>query len=283
MHLLFDIGGTNMRISASYNEKNFVEPKIFKTPEDFSKGLNILLSAAQLFSKGKHIDAVCGGIAGPLDKSKKMLINSPHLKRWVRNPLKGILEKKLRTKVFLENDTALVGLGEATHGAGRKNRIVAYMTISTGVNGVRIVDGQIDRNAFGFEIGHQLICLPESRHRPAYCPGCQELGHLEGFISGTALEKKYKKHPRLITDKNIWDDVAKKTSYGLVNTIVYWSPDVIVLGGSMMKHPGIPMEKIKKYVKRYASIFPHVPPIKKATLGDFGGLYGALTLLKNPK
>ena len=68
---------------------------------------------------------------------------------------------------------------------------------------------------------------------------------------------------------------------GLNNIIVEWSPDVVVLGGSMITgDPSISIEKTENYLKEILKIFPKLPAIRKAELGDFGGLYGALAFIK---
>ena len=79
----------------------------------------------------------------------------------------------------MENDTALVGLGEATVGAGKGAAIVVYVTISTGANGARIVDGVLDRAAFGFELGEQLLGRAASA------------GTLEELVSGRAIQDRF--------------------------------------------------------------------------------------------
>jgi predicted NBD/HSP70 family sugar kinase len=47
----------------------------------------------------------------------------------------------------LESCAELAEMGRT----GKGPAIIAYITISTGVNGVRIVDGEIDRATYGFE------------------------------------------------------------------------------------------------------------------------------------
>src|SRR3989344_1426609 len=95
---------------------------------------------------------------GCLDAKKETIFHAPNMSKWDNRPLKKELQRALHTKnVFLENDTALVGLGEAVRGSGKGKQIVAYITVSTGINGVRIVNGEIDRSALGFEIGHQIL------------------------------------------------------------------------------------------------------------------------------
>jgi len=182
----------------------------------------------------------------------------------------------LKIPVYLENDAAIVGLGEAMNGAGRGEEIIAYITVSTGIGGARIVDGKIDRNIFGFEPGHQII-----DPTGMLCPMCDSAGHLEGHVSGVALEARFNKKAYEITDPQIWEEEAKWLAYGLNNTAVYWSPSVIVLGGSMIiKSPGISIERVSHHLKKTLTIFPERPRLVKAELGDIGGLYGALEILK---
>ena len=79
------------------------------------------------------------------------------------------------------------------------------------------------------------------------------------------------------------EEMEKVLAYGLYNTVLHWSPDIIVLGGSMMKKIGIPIDTVKKHLREIFRIMPDVSKIEKATLGDFGGLWGALAYIKNLK
>ena len=277
MFLLFDIGGTKTRLAVSRGGKNFDEPKIVATPRDFNAGILLFEKIISELSGGEKIEAAAGGIAGPLDRGKTKLINSPNLSGWIDKPLKETLQKIIKAPLYLENDAAVVGLGEAVNGAGKGEEIVAYITVSTGIGGARIVDGKIDRNIFGFEPGHQIIDPTGT-----LCPMCGLAGHLEGHVSGVALETRYHKKPYEIDDPDVWEAEAKWLAYGLNNTIVHWSPSVVVLGGSMMtKSPGISIERVRYYLEHTLSIFSELPRLAKAELGDVGGLYGALQLLKH--
>ena len=265
-----------MRLAVSPDGKSFDKPKIVEAPQDFNTGMLLFEKITLELSGGKKINVAAGGIAGPLDREKTELINSPNLSGWIDKPLKETLRKIIKAPVYLENDAAVVGLGEAVNGAGKGEEIVAYITVSTGIGGVRIVDGKIDRNIFGFEPGHQIIDLTGT-----LCPMCNLAGHLEGRVSGAALEARFKKKPHEITDSQVWEEAAKWLAYGLNNTAVYWSPSVIVLGGSMIiKSPGISIERVSHHLKKTLTIFPERPRLAKAELGDIGGLYGALEILK---
>ncbi|OHA84068.1 MAG: hypothetical protein A2937_02640 [Candidatus Yonathbacteria bacterium RIFCSPLOWO2_01_FULL_47_33b] len=270
MYILFDIGGTKMRVVAANRDKFIGEPVVVSTPKDFEEGLATLKRIIDNLEHEAPVTAIVGGIAGPLDKENTMLVRSPNLGGWVGHDIKNALREVYKAPIVLENDAALVGLGEAHFGAGRGNNIVAYITVSTGVGGARIIDGTIDETAVGFEPGHQIID-PDN----TLCPECDG-NDLEAYVSGTAIEKRYGMKPFEIHDPAVWDKLALYLAYGLNNTIVHWSPDVIVLGGSMMKDIGIPVPLVKKHLEDIMKIFPTLPAIEKAELGDFGGLYGAL-------
>lgn len=274
MYILFDIGGTKMRAVSADRKKFLAEPVVVSTPKNFQDGIGTLKNIISNLANGSPVEAIVGGVAGVLNPEKTSLVKSPNLNEWVGGDVNSELAAVFNVPVSIENDSALVGLGEATYGAGRDSSIVVYLTISTGVGGVRIVNGVIDENALGFEPGHQIID-PDN----TLCPTC-EGNDLESYVSGAAIEKRYGKKPYEIHDEAIWDEIAKYLAYGLANTIVHWSPDVVVLGGSMMKEVGIPIPAVKKHLAETLKIFPVIPEIKKAELDDFGGLYGALSFAR---
>ncbi len=269
MKIVFDIGGTNTRIAGSKDGKNISTPVMYETPRDFSSGIEQFVRTAKEIAAGETIDAVAGGIAGPLDKEKSLLTDAANLPDWNQKPLKRLLEEKLSAPVILENDTAMWGLGEAMHGKGKNERIVVYLTVSTGVGGCRIVDKAIDDNAFGFEPGHHII-----EPNGPEC-GCGGRGHLEALISGAAVQKKFDMHPRNIIDPRIWSDIEKYLAIGLFNTSVFWSPDIIIFGGSMMR--SISLKNVEKELHRLNTVLPTLPKITQSTLGETGGLLGSLS------
>ncbi len=152
------------------------------------------------------------------------------------------------------------------------------------MGGGRIVNGQIDKNSMGFEVGHQIIDADvtffpqDKKFKKVFRDKGWNTGSLTSYISGSSLKIRYGKDPEEIVDEKIWEKSAEFLAIGLNNTIVHWSPDIVVLGGSMMNK--IPIEKVRSYLKNTLKIFLHHPEVKKAELGDLGGLYGALALLK---
>ena len=268
MYLLFDVGGTNIRFGVSRQGTSVDTTETHPTPYTFSEGIALFRRVAGKLSQGEKIDAIAGGLASSMDRTHENLLSPPNLPGWANAPVKKALEEALGAPAFLENDAALAGLGEVVFGAGKGKDIVVYMTVSTGVGGARIVRGNIDANVLGFEPGHQIIDATGTLD-PA--------GNLESYISGTAVEKRFGKKPHEIEDLAAWDEIARWLAVGLNNVTVFWSPDVIVLGGSMvLKKPGIDVERVRAHFKEVLTIFPKLPEVVQAALGDFGGLHGAL-------
>jgi len=266
-----------MRVASSRNGMTFGEPKIIPTPKDFDDGMKTLKEAALSLTEGEEVSAVGGGIAGTLSRDRAVFVNGPHLQGWNGKPIKKALEELFGAPAFVENDTAIVGLGEAVAGAGKGHAIVVYMTVSTGVGGTRIVDGKIDVSAMGFEPGHQIIDAGGALHETTVAGRGIDL---EGYISGTAVSARYGKKPKEITDLAFWDEMARLLAYGLNNTIVHWSPDIVVIGGSMMNQIGIPVDRVRAHLKGILHIYPELPLIEHSALGEIGGLHGALHFVK---
>jgi predicted NBD/HSP70 family sugar kinase len=268
MFVMIDIGGTKTRFGCGDNFDALASVEIFQTPGDYSEGLRALIEAVKKIA-GAKLRGVAVGAPGVLSRDKRQIVNALNLPRWNGAALADDLEAALGTQVILENDTALVGLGEATVGAGKGAAVVAYVTVSTGVNGARIVDGELDRAAFGFEIGEQLL------------GGGANANTLDELVSGRVIEARFGAPPASLGKEHpAWEDLAEIVAVGLHNTIAYWSPERIVVGGSMMGEAGIPLERVNVYLERVKRANPALPEIVSASLGDLGGLWGGLACLR---
>jgi len=274
-YVLFDIGGTKTRIAVSEDLKTFGEPVKFKTPPKFDDAVKEMVKVIQELAPG-NIRGVAGGIRGTLNDEKTGIVIDSVLSDWIDKSLTAELKKKLKAEVYLENDAAVVGMGEAVFGAGIGHEIVVYHTVSTGVGGAKIENGEIDDYAHGFEPGHQILDIDHTILGEDVEPTLQNL------VSGTALEKRMGMKPYDVPQKDaVWDQLAMYLAHGLRNSILYWSPDVIVLGGSMIVgDPRILLDDIINHTNEVMEGVAEVPLILDATLGDFGGLYGAMALLQ---
>ncbi len=271
MYILFDIGGTKMRIARSRDGETFDEPLRFDTPASYDEGVGLLIQMAQQLSAGEQIEAVLGGIAGTLDPDRTRLVHATHLADWVQKPIQEQLADALQALVHIENDAAVVGLGEANYGAGQGGGIVAYITVSTGVGGARLIDGALDVGGYSFEPGDQIISMDAQGAAVS----------VEDLISGTALLKRFGQKPYTIEDPAVWEELARLLACALHNTILHWTPSVVVLGGPMITgKPAISVDRVREHLKTLMTVYPTIPQIKQAALKDIGGIYGACALLK---
>ena len=273
-YVLFDIGGTTTRVAISEDLKSFGKPIKFTTPINFKEGVEKIVAAVKELTDS-NIRGACGAVRGMLSEDRGMIAHDLVLSRWVEEPLKEELAKKLDTKVILENDAALAGLGEAHFGAGKDAKIMVYHTISTGVGGAKIEEGKIDSYHLGFEPGKQVLDIDRT------ILGEDILPTLENLVSGAAVEERTGMKPYDIPqDDAMWDQLANYLAHGLRNTIYYWSPDTIVLGGSMMVgDPVIPIENVRSHTALVLGEEMSIPDIRAASLKDDSGLYGAMALL----
>lgn len=273
-YILFDIGGTKTRVAISNDLKTISSHDSFKTPTNFSDGIKkIVESVSKLTTESPK--AIAGGVRGLLTEDKTGIYNDPVLSKWAGKSIVGALKEQYQVPVFLENDAAIAGVGEAVFGAGAGLEIVAYHTVSTGVGGVKVENGEIDSASNGFEPGHQILDIDRTVLGEDITPT------LENLVSGTAVEQRFGTKPYDIPQSDVlWDELAEYLAQGLRNTILYWSPDAIILGGSMIiGDPRIEIDAIRKYTVASLDEFVPCPFITTAKLGDEAGLYGAMAIL----
>ncbi len=281
MYVLFDVGATKTRVGIADIIGGILDSVIIPTPSDYHAGLAAIENAVSCrlndfdtarLSRAGSIDAVVGGVAGVFDRNHEALLGGGNIKNWAGKPIKKMLTDMFRAPVILENDAALAGLGEAVVGAGKSYDIVGYITVSTGIGGARITRKTIDAHVFGFEPGHQIIEMNRS-----LCSVCMHKT-IESHIGGRGLEKHYGRKGEEMHDAAAWEDITRSLAIGLVNTIVHWSPEILVLGGSMMQ--SISLERLRECIKERLTVYPELPLIEGAALGDLGGLEGALHIAR---
>ncbi|HVB23473.1 MAG TPA: ROK family protein [Ktedonobacteraceae bacterium] len=134
------------------------------------------------------LDAIAGiGIAapGPLDHRTGIVFEPPNMPGWNRVPLRDLFAERFHVPVYVENDANSCCLGEHMFGAGRGYSMIVYMTISTGIGGGVIINGEIMEGASGIaaELGHMTIDRYGER-----CT-CGNIGCLEYIASGTAIAR----------------------------------------------------------------------------------------------
>jgi predicted NBD/HSP70 family sugar kinase len=259
--LLFDIGGTSMRM-AKGTDGAVSSIRKMPTPEDPYEALKALVAYAHEMIP--DLSSVSGGVAGIVEEG--VVRRAAHLSKWNGFPLGSALAETLIVPIHIRNDAELAALGEAVYGAGKEYRLVGYLGIGTGIGGAHIEDKRIAPHASGFEPGHQILDIDTG-------------ATFEGLVSGSALNAAFGKPARELPRK-VYDDLIPVLVTGVYNVLLAWSPDVLVLGGSLMNEEnGYRIGDVERMLKTMPSAIATLPPLVHAALGDDNGLYGALALV----
>ncbi len=276
MQVVFDVGGTKTRVGFSVDGKTLSSVKTFSTSKNPEKGLAELVATIREGGASSAVASIAGGVRGVLREDRLGIDHDGILTKWANVSIVDFLAEEFGVPVFLENDTALAGLGEAVYGAGKGVDLVVYHTVSTGVGGVKIEAGKIDTSSVGFEPGHQVLDIDRTILGENVQPT------LENLVSGRAVEERMGVKPyEIAQDDVVWDELAGYLAQGLRNTVLYWSPEVIVLGGSMMVgEPKIPLDSVRRATVAVLDGVMPCPFITTAELGDEAGLHGALAFLQ---
>ena len=96
---------------------------------------------------------------------------------------------------------------------------------------------------------------------------------------GSALKRKYNKEPKDVEGTPGWEEAMEYVAIGIANSILHFSPEIVVIGGGMTKHGKVFFTPVKRYLEKYVTFVP-LPPVVPSTLGQENGLIGALELAR---
>lgn len=184
-----DLGGTNLRIAAVDRQGDLLEKITLGTRVALGrdKVVDDMCDAVQrMVAKYKHAGSLIGigiGVPGIIDMETGMVHESPNLPDWADYPVRSEIERRLGTRVILENDANSAALGENWLGAASGVEDMAMLTLGTGVGGGLVLGRKIWHGMTGMagEFGHTTV--EPNGHR---C-GCGNLGCLEQYASATAV------------------------------------------------------------------------------------------------
>lgn len=266
MVLVFDLGGTKLRLALAQNGEI---GDIIRLPTDTSAaGFAKFLGVLQEMAGSYNIKAIGGGVPGQLSGEDGELVVATNLPEWRGLPLLARMNEMFSCPVHIANDVELCGMGEARFGAGITGGVMAYYTVSTGVNGVRLVDGDVDGTVGRYELGKQVLAVGGKA-------GPQEL---ESLIGGAAMQHRLSKAPAEVKDPKVWHEAERHLAVALHNTQLYWDPELIVLGGSMMRD--IKIGRVAAELEKLPAVYDQRPRLALAKLGDEAGLQGAVAWLE---
>jgi len=281
-----DLGGTKTEGVLLDEDLEIVERKRVPTVQDYKKIIETISSLVNdLKSKtsGKTTVGVC---APGITSQKTGLIKNSNTQCLIGMPLQKDLERTLGQKILMENDANCFAMAEAQLGAAKNYDVVFGVIMGTGVGGGIVINGKIHdgRSNIAGEWGHHII---RPNGNKCYCG---KSGCVETYISGPALERRWKEltgkpQPLPIIIENLSTTKAKEWkaeflenfAIGLANVINILDPDVVVLGGGLSNIPFL-YDEGKNLV--YKNIFSDLAdtPILKNKLGDSAGVIGASLL-----
>jgi len=272
MYIGIDIGGTHTRVVVGENGKYFAK-RDFPTNELEETLSQIKQSISNLDAfKAKAIGVA---VAGPVDHQKQILYHPPNLpSSWRGKNVSNIFTDKIGIKTFIGHDASVAALGEAIYGAGKDKNPVLYYTVSTGIGSGLVVNGNIYHGIFNPEAGHQIFS------REGEPCDCGQLGDLESLASGKSLQKKTGKEPIEVEGSDTWREAMEWIAIGVANSILHFSPEIVVIGGGMTKNKEIFFAPINEALKKYLKFTPPVPVVPSG-LGQDSSLIGALELAQS--
>lgn len=310
-----DLGGTNLRIAAvdargKLREKVTTETRVARARDEVIAEMcrAIQAVAAKQKKAGGKLAGVGVGVPGIIDLKSGMVRASPNLPGWHDYPVRQEIERRLKTRVILENDANAAALGEKWLGAGRDVDDLCMLTLGTGVGGGIILGGRIWHGMTGMagEMGHINV---EPEGPPC---GCGSRGCLERLASATAIERMAReaaagggapalarvaaKHGftsetvfRLAQSgdraaQEIFGQVGRALGIALAGLVNTFNLPMYVIGGGAaeaweMFSPAMFDEvRRRSFVYAATSTGKNATVITRARLGSDAGLYGAARL-----
>ncbi|MGF2039962.1 MAG: ROK family protein [Nostoc sp. CmiVER01] len=319
--LALDFGGTKLAAATvNVGSRKWLryERRLSPANANASTDLEIMRSLIYSLLEDTKPAAIGVSFGGPVDTSTGMVRLSHHVAGWENIPLKGLLEEEFGIPVGVDNDANVAALGEHRFGAGQGYDSLFYITVSTGVGGGWILNGQPWRGTGGMagEIGHIVVdpagpvclcgkrgCVERLASGPYMAQNVREILQKESSSrqvrqGGEVLRGLVGDDLTLLTGQlvseaaaagdNLAKEVLHKAAWalgvGIGNVANLMNPQRFVLGGGVMK-AGENFWQVVRQVARETAL-PEVNfEIVSAILGDDAPLWGgvAIALLANPQ
>ena len=295
MRLAIEFGGTNFKMGLVEENGNILKQKNIPL-RDLLGGGNILdhiLNIIEEFIESKDIK--CGGISskGLVDHENGVVLDDVGEGKLIKNiPLGKILSKKYAVPFVMDNDARCYAWGEWRFLQEKDINNLTVVTFGTGIGCASVFDGKMlygTDHLSGIMGGHISICKNGPK---CYCGnyGCFEQycskNGLMRILSSKDLylgdvdpiklffQRVREKHNGL--ENSIFEDFLKNLSIGLTNIIHAYGPDLIILGGGIMRSADLIINKITKTVDKMAFTVPKGRvKIIQSSLGDKAPLLGA--------
>ncbi len=301
MHIGIDVGGTKIELAVYNHDLSLLNAWRESTPtDDYGRFVDTVSNMVSGAEKEIGSQASVGiGLPGMIDP--RGVTSCPNVPCLTGKNTVADIEASLSRPVGVGNDARNFALSEANGGAGDGFDRVLGIVIGSGLGGGLCINGDVYRGAnnIAAEWGHMLLpsTLKQRYDLPLRQCGCGASGCIEQYFSGPGLAWLYehltgrKLESPVATDVMLSDDEdARMVSDAYIDglatclsqLLIYYDPNVIVVGGGVSKEPEV--------LARLPDAFPdvpyptkQVPQILRAKFGDSSGVRGAAILGKRLK
>jgi glucokinase len=310
-----DLGGTTIKFALVDNDGAVLHSSRRQTDaedgyeavlERMAEGAREIISKA---SAAQIIRAVGVAVPGVLDMERGYTIFLPNLPGdWPDVPVGPTMAAALGLPVYLINDVRAFTVAELEIGAAKGVNTALCYAVGTGIGGGIVAHGRVNMGlgGAGGELGHMVVDPGGPR-----C-GCGNRGCAEAYAAGPAIigeaNRQIVMGETTILREMIGEDLNKMTPeiveraaeqgdriaqqvlnyagfhFGLAvaNAIAALAPDVVVLGGGVLKPHGYFWKQIESTARAHS----HVTEIDKiefrpAKLGFEAGVVGAALWAKS--
>jgi fructokinase len=205
---------------------------------------------------------------------------------WAHTDVVTALRTALELPVAFDTDVNAAALAEANWGAGSGLETFCYVTIGTGIGVGVMANGRLLHGLLHPEAGHMRI--PHDRARDPFEGVCPFHGDCwEGLASGEALRQRWGRPAHDLPTNEAWELEAEYLALALVNLIFTLSPQRIIMGGGVAKHPGL-LHLVRVRLRELLGGYVSAPEVSTAAsieryivaplLGDHAGVLGAIKL-----
>jgi glucokinase len=296
-----DLGASHLHFSlADFRGEVLNDATVKIRPEDGPQRMirQIKESLRGLAEKVGHgrLRALAIGVPSPVDPVRGVVTYANNLPGWKDIHLGRELEKEFRVPIFMENDVNMAAIGEHWRGVARGVDNFVFIALGTGIGSGIFIDGQLYRGRTG-SAGEIFRMNIEWQRWTEEFP---ETGYFENYVSGLGIAAEGHKAlgatppgeaSSLREERDAYfvfeafrqgnpaaRAVLEKTftmfGVGVANVIAIVDPDLIVLGGGIVKGaPELMRAIVDKVVHR---LQPDPPPIQLSALEDKAQTYGAI-------
>ncbi|MBM3131579.1 MAG: ROK family protein [Chloroflexi bacterium] len=305
--IAIDIGGTSFRVALVDSRMKIIARNVEPTRarEGASNAVGRLIETIKKTASGipfKKVNGIAVATAGPIDPTHGVILSPPSLPTWRNVPLKARLQQAFPgVPVFVEHDADMAAVGEHRFGAGKGYGRLIYLTVSTGIGGGVILNGELLRGSkvSATELGH-IVIDPDGP--PCNCGG---KGHVEAMASGTAIARmaserisqgrqtgllercggdSSKLTAQMVTEaaragdnlaKEVMHEAGTNLGMAVVSLIHIFDPDVVIIGGGVSNAGELLLAPIREVIaERSMRDFRNRTRIVCSELGDNSGILG---------